>query len=1089
MLKSPIRHLFIGNLLLILVVAAAAWLTFDHFSNKIESSSQHHLQVIAHSKKEQIETLLRERTQDGQLLASRPAVWQALAPEQPIHGKSYVPLQKVIEQTARTYGYRDIHVVDLQIHSRASLENRPLHPTEAVVLKEATIHPDSTQLADMHPCEDNRVCFGIITPVFQYGDPQLKRIGLIYLELDAQSRLFPILTQSPDKFSSTETLLIKPEGDKIAVLSPLRYLPETQPFEHKLPQDETGHLFVQTIRQTPPALINGMDYRGEHSIAATEHIAGTDWILLAKMDSTEIRQPLDQLRNYVVAAAALLSLLLSVGSILLWRWKHAESIARQLKSTERYKAALHASMDAFLAYDEKGKIHDVNEAMIRLTGYTRQELLHMAIGDINPTLTPEQLKHEIELIRLQGADHLRTRWRTKDARAIDVDISTSHPQQGEDGVFYSFVRDITEEIQSRHRIERLNSFYQFLSQTNEAIFKLHSVEAILDAVCKAAVEHGHFILAWAGLLDAAAERVLPVAAYGVATDYVKQLNITTDPALPTSHGPTRICMLDKRVVRTNDFQHDKNTVPWHHLSKEHNIGSSAAVPVIVNDQAIAALNFYATSKNYFDDELLDLMEETAQKVALALQTAEAERNRQEAEAARIASEELFNRAFDASPVPMQIESLSTRQMKYINKAHQQTFGYKLQEIADEQTWFQLAYPEAEIREQINMVWQNNLQDAQQNGPGHILRSPELRMRCKDGNYRTVLGYMSLIGDDIIVQWQDISEIKHKQAQLSENEQRFRSLIEQTIAGIYVTVSNRITYINPRMSEILGWSQEELLGHDSLEIYSHDESNRAQILDMRKRLNAGEKSVLLTLSVKRKDGIIITLGIHATLGIWDGEQALIVMAQDITEKQRAEERIAEYIHQLEGTMEGTLRAVAKMVDLRDPYTAGHERRVGLIAADIAREMGWPEDKCRNLQLIGLVHDIGKIAVPAEILSKPTRLTPLEYNLIKEHAEKGYEILKDVEFPLPIAEIIREHHERMDGSGYPQGLKGEQILPEARVLAVADVLESMASHRPYRPALGMDAAMQEIESHSGTWYDKPVVDALLRLIREKNYQVPS
>jgi putative nucleotidyltransferase with HDIG domain len=179
----------------------------------------------------------------------------------------------------------------------------------------------------------------------------------------------------------------------------------------------------------------------------------------------------------------------------------------------------------------------------------------------------------------------------------------------------------------------------------------------------------------------------------------------------------------------------------------------------------------------------------------------------------------------------------------------------------------------------------------------------------------------------------------------------------------------------------------------------------------------------------------------------------------------------------------------MVEMRDPYTSGHERRVGLIAADIAREMGWPEEKCLSLQWIGLVHDIGKIAVPTDILTKPTRLTHSETEMLKEHAERGYEILKDEKFPWPIAEIIREHHEHMDGSGYPHGLKGEEILPEARILAVADVLESMASHRPYRPTLGLDAAVKEIEGHRNTWYDAPVVDAMIRLIREKGYQLPA
>ncbi|MEI7823898.1 MAG: HD domain-containing phosphohydrolase [Chlorobiaceae bacterium] len=145
------------------------------------------------------------------------------------------------------------------------------------------------------------------------------------------------------------------------------------------------------------------------------------------------------------------------------------------------------------------------------------------------------------------------------------------------------------------------------------------------------------------------------------------------------------------------------------------------------------------------------------------------------------------------------------------------------------------------------------------------------------------------------------------------------------------------------------------------------------------------------------------------------------------------------------------------------------RVGQISADIAREMGWSEEKCNSLQLIGLVHDIGKMSIPSEILSKPGKLSAIEFELVKTHAEQGYQILYDVEFPLPIAEIIREHHERMDGSGYPQGLKGEKILIESRILAVADVLEAMTSHRPYRASLSLEAAIHEIESHREKHFD--------------------
>lgn len=190
-------------------------------------------------------------------------------------------------------------------------------------------------------------------------------------------------------------------------------------------------------------------------------------------------------------------------------------------------------------------------------------------------------------------------------------------------------------------------------------------------------------------------------------------------------------------------------------------------------------------------------------------------------------------------------------------------------------------------------------------------------------------------------------------------------------------------------------------------------------------------------------------------------------------------------QLKKNLLESVSAVAAMVELRDPYTAGHQRRVAQIAEAIAREMGLPEEKIEGLILAAVVHDVGKISIPTEILSKPGHLSEPEFSLIKQHPESGYEILKGIDFPWPIAQIVRQHHERHDGSGYLHGLCGDEILQEARILAVADVIEAMASHRPYRPGLGIEVALEEIEKHRGTLFDPAVVDCALRLFREKGY----
>ena len=200
------------------------------------------------------------------------------------------------------------------------------------------------------------------------------------------------------------------------------------------------------------------------------------------------------------------------------------------------------------------------------------------------------------------------------------------------------------------------------------------------------------------------------------------------------------------------------------------------------------------------------------------------------------------------------------------------------------------------------------------------------------------------------------------------------------------------------------------------------------------------------------------------------------------REHLEELVDERTKELKKALEGTIHVVGSTTKMRDPYTASHQEKVTELACAIAREMAIPEEQTEGIHAAGLMHDIGKIAIPAEILSKPTKLTDLEFSLIKTHAQVAYDILKEIEFPWPVADIILQHHERLDGSGYPNKLKGDEILLEARIIAVADVVEAMASHRPYRAALGIDKALEEISKNKGLKYDSKVAEACLKLFAE-------
>ncbi len=213
----------------------------------------------------------------------------------------------------------------------------------------------------------------------------------------------------------------------------------------------------------------------------------------------------------------------------------------------------------------------------------------------------------------------------------------------------------------------------------------------------------------------------------------------------------------------------------------------------------------------------------------------------------------------------------------------------------------------------------------------------------------------------------------------------------------------------------------------------------------------------------------------------------VLQADIAVRAQVEEKLQHTLNSLRKAVSMTIQVLVSAIEVRDPYTAGHQRRAANLARAIATEMRLPADDVEGIRMAGYIHDIGKLSIPAEILSKPTKLSAIEFSLIKEHSQSGYDILKDVESPWPLAEIIYQHHERMDGSGYPRRLKGNEIIIEARILAVADVVEAMASHRPYRPSLGIELALAEIEKNRGISYDGTVVDACIRLFREKSFKL--
>jgi len=344
---------------------------------------------------------------------------------------------------------------------------------------------------------------------------------------------------------------------------------------------------------------------------------------------------------------------------------------------------------------------------------------------------------------------------------------------------------------------------------------------------------------------------------------------------------------------------------------------------------------------------------------------------------------------------------------------------------------------------------------------------------------------------IKTQKQDIKKATElrKQAEqaLKNSRKRYKDLVEKTSIAILIDdEEGNFKYVNKRYAEIFGFSVEEMKKQS---IQSRVYPDDVEIVTKYHNGRVNGKNVPSKYEYRgvRKDGSITYLEVYAE-ALKRGEEIVGTRSYlwDITERKQAEKNIQQSMAALRKLLRGVISVIAAVVEVRDSYTSGHQRRVADLARTIATEMGISQDKIESIRSAGVIHDLGKISIPAEILSKPSKLNESEFELIKAHPQVAYDILKDIEFPWPIARIIYQHHERMDGSGYPQGISGEDICLEARVLAVADVVEAMASHRPYRPALGIEVALKEIKKNKGSLYDPIVVDACIKVFKEKGFK---
>ncbi len=708
-------------------------------------------------------------------------------------------------------------------------------------------------------------------------------------------------------------------------------------------------------------------------------------------------------------------------------------------SEQRFKSIVTTSQEWIWAVDEHGIQTFSNAAVENILGYRPDEIAGIRtsanfVYEEDLPLVKERLAQSME--RKQGWSNVVWRWKHKDGtiRYLESNAVPVFDNAGNVKGFQGTDRDITERIRAQ---EILSLSERKFSST----FHLNpNSMAISEVVSGKFIEVNQAFLSWTGYSP---EEVIGTSA------------------------------LDLQI--------------WVHPEDRERITAALKTSGEVNGAEVLMRRKKGTICNVlFSARFIDI-DQNRYLLTLAHDITEMKRARETLEK----SEENFRRSLDDSPLGIRIVSMEGK-TNYANRALLDMFGYQdLEELKN--TPLKNLYSPASYAEYLTRREKRQCKEI-------VPSEYEVDIIRRDRKIRHLQVFRKEILWDGEKQFQilynDITGRKKAEELLKQSEAKYRLLADHMKDEVWLTdLELNWIYVSPSLEKLSGYSLDELKRtpmrkimteksfHETMEIFN---------TELPKALASPETYIfdrLLEIESICKDGRVIWNEITFSLIRDEKDKPVYILfeGRDVSERKLAEQKLQQTLESLKKAVGITIQVLVTVLESRDPYTAGHQNRSANLASAIAAEMGLPQNKIEAIRMAGSIHDIGKLSIPAEILAKPTRLTEIEYSIVKEHCRSGYEMLKNVESPWPLADIVFQHHERINGNGYPNHLKKNDILIEARIMAVADVVEAMASHRPYRASLGIEPALREIEKNRGILFDEDVVDACIRLFREKGYQL--
>jgi PAS domain S-box-containing protein/putative nucleotidyltransferase with HDIG domain len=743
-----------------------------------------------------------------------------------------------------------------------------------------------------------------------------------------------------------------------------------------------------------------------------------------------------------------------------------------LAMSERWHAALLAhSSDLIAVVDDQARVIYANEVAEHMLGFVPDDQRGRSMFEL---IHPDDLEATVERFfaatRQAGTAPpavFRFKTASGDWRVLEATATNCLDDPAIKGIVVN-AHDVTEQT-------NLSRALRTMGQGNQVLVRATSEASLLADMCQTIVASGGYLLAWVGYVGHdEAHTVRPVASAG-RTEYLNGAHFGWgDDDL--GRGPTGTAIRTRSVQVLKDMHRSRRFTLWRAAATACGLRTSCSLPLVVDDVAIGALMIYAGEPGTFGQDEVAVLLELADDLAYGIGRLR--------DADRLAhAEALFREAERLAHVGHWEWDLTTGRFEFMADEVLAIHGTTPAEWKDTfEAFLELVHPEDRslVEQAINKALASGTAQVEHrivrpDGEVRFVRERTEAFHSSDGKAVRIVGTC-----------QDITDQKAAETTAEEHSHFLEELLEALpVPVFYKDATLHYAGCNEAYANFLGRSKDDVIGKTVSEVMP----------EFAKRFNASDRELLShphrpvehEVEFPGPEGTPLHVACHkAAFFDVSGKLAGIVGVNlDLTEIRRSERELAASAEKLTLTLEGAITALGATTELRDPYTAGHQRRVAELACAIGIRLGWNEARLKSLHTAAVLHDIGKIVLPAEILAKPGRLSDIEMRLIHQHAAAGAEIVGSIGFEQNVAEIIRQHHERLDGSGYPKGLRNGEILPEARILAVADVVEAMISHRPYRPALPIEVAMTELEDGTGIRYDAEACETAIFLIRSQGF----